>query len=391
MVLRIRKVLNIIIKSFSYFQLFLIPRVLQRLFFLVRIFNTIFIMKSLAEYKDEIHSCSKCGLCQSVCPIYKITGNDCTVSRGMFIMLKQLIKGELKMSKKLNRYLDLCLKCNACTKFCPSGIDVVDIIASAKAEYFKQHKTEKLKSAILELLLKFPRLLHKYTPKAKSKTFEKKVIYFGGCGSTLKTEKAIVKLLNSANIEVIIPEFECCGYPFFVRGDTESYKACIDKFYNTLNKYGIYDVVTNCATCEKTLNSVSKIYNNININIKNVFEYIKENNLKLELNKEKTVTYHKPCNLDNFENVKWILENTKNLNYIEMKDFDECCGFEGLTNFNDRKILSKIYKQKHENIKNTGAKTVLTSCLACAVTLKLHSHNKYKVQDFAEFLAKNIK
>ena len=93
-------------------------------------------MKDLAEYKEEIHSCSKCGLCQSVCPIYKITGNDCSVSRGHFIMLKGLIKGDLKMTKKLNRYLDLCLKCGACSKFCPSDIDVVEIIASAKAEYF---------------------------------------------------------------------------------------------------------------------------------------------------------------------------------------------------------------------------------------------------------------
>ena len=374
MVLRIRKVLNIIIKSFSYFQLFLIPRVLQRLFFLVRIFNTMFIMKSLVDYKDEIHSCSKCGLCQSVCPIYKITGNDCTVSRGMFIMLKRLIKGEIEMSKKLNRYLDMCLKCNACTKFCPSGIDVVDIISSAKAEYFKQHKTEKLKSAFLRILLKLPRLLRKLSPKAKSITFEKKVIYFGGCGSTLKTEKAIVKLLNSAGIEVIIPDFECCGYPFFVRGDMESFKIYIDKFYAIINKYGIYDVVTNCAACEKTL---LKINNNVmegeyrqksapngediggvtsyqTVRIKNIFEYIKENDLKLELKKEKTVTYHKPCNLDNFENIKWILNNTKNLNYVEMKDYDSCCGFEGITNFKDRKIMSEIFKQKHENIKNTG-------------------------------------
>ena len=34
------------------------------------------IEEKLAGYKEEIHSCSKCGLCQSVCPIYKITGND---------------------------------------------------------------------------------------------------------------------------------------------------------------------------------------------------------------------------------------------------------------------------------------------------------------------------
>ena len=101
-------------------------------------------MKQLECFKEEIHKCSKCGLCQGECPIYKITGNDCTVSRGHFVMLDGLLKGDLKMSKTINNYLDLCLKCGACSKFCPSGIDIVDIIAAAKHEYFKSHKIEKL-------------------------------------------------------------------------------------------------------------------------------------------------------------------------------------------------------------------------------------------------------
>ena len=40
----------------------------------------------LEDFKDEISKCSKCGLCQSVCPIYKLTGNDCAVSRGKFVI-----------------------------------------------------------------------------------------------------------------------------------------------------------------------------------------------------------------------------------------------------------------------------------------------------------------
>ena len=103
-------------------------------------------MKQLIDFKEDIHKCSKCGLCQAECPIYKITGNDCTVSRGQFRMLEGVIKGDLKMSKTINRYLDLCLKCGACSKFCPSGIDVVDVIISAKAEYFRLHPIERVKT-----------------------------------------------------------------------------------------------------------------------------------------------------------------------------------------------------------------------------------------------------
>ena len=97
-------------------------------------------MKQLTDYIEDIHSCSKCGLCQSVCPLYKLTGNDCTVSRGQFIMLYGLLKKQLKMTKNLNKYLDLCLKCGACSKFCPSGLDVVEIIACLQP--FRDFKTQ---------------------------------------------------------------------------------------------------------------------------------------------------------------------------------------------------------------------------------------------------------
>ena len=363
--------------------------------YLPLIHHRIFIMKQLVDYKKDIHSCSKCGLCQSVCPVYKITGNDCTVSRGHFIMLYGVIKGELKISKTINKYLDLCLKCNACSKFCPSGIDVVDIIALAKAQYFKTSKMEKLKSFFLKLVLSILnifKLVNIFIPK--SKKFDKKVIYFAGCnGINNKTTKSVIKILNSLNIEVVTPNFNCCGMPFFINGDMENFKAQAEKFYAKLEKYGDYDIVTNCASCEKTIKSYVKWFSGKNVRIKNVFEYIREHNLQFEIKKHQKVTYHKPCNLDNFEDVKWILDNTKNLEYVEMKDFDKCCGGLNavLPDLKNKKILSKLTKEKHNNIRLTGAKTVLTSCLACKINLGLFSFGKYKVQDFVEFLAKNIK
>ena len=100
-------------------------------------------MKDLISFKSQIRKCSKCGLCQAECPIYGVTGNDCSVSRGHFVMLQGVLEGKLKLTKTVKRYLDLCLKCGKCSKFCPSGIDVVDVIASAEFEYFKSNKFEK--------------------------------------------------------------------------------------------------------------------------------------------------------------------------------------------------------------------------------------------------------
>lgn len=354
-------------------------------------------MKRLNDFKEELHKCSKCGLCQDACPIYKITGNDCTVSRGQFVMLSGLIKGDLKMSPKINHYLDLCLKCGKCSKFCPSGIDVVDIITAAKYEYFKSHQFEKLisffqKKFVFKLLPNFLSLFH---PKTKSKSFTQKVLYFGGCSSKIKGDKNFIKIMNSLEIEVINPDFSCCGISLFTRGDLDSFKNSINKYVNILKKYDVKDIVTTCASCEKTLKNYIKWTDDIEtkqfletIRVRNIYEFLADKKLKLK--KPVTVTFHKPCNIDNFSDIEQILKNTENLTYIEMEDYDKCCGLAVLCKIDKYKITSKLFKEKRKNILKTKAKYVLTSCLGCEAALLSYSFGEYKVCDMLNFLANRI-
>lgn len=348
-------------------------------------------MKHLSDCKEKILSCSKCGLCQSVCPIYKITGNDCTVSRGHFIMLKGVINNELKMSKTINKYLDLCLKCNACKKFCPSGIDVAEIVTLAKAEFFNSSKFAKFKSFIFKIFIidfyfKFNNL---FCINKKSKKYEKKVVYFGGCNS--KSNRDIIKIFNRMGVEVISPDFDCCGLPFLLMGDLEQFNNYKNSFYKIIEKYKGYDIITTCANCEKALNLYSKFDEKQELKIKNIFKYMKENDFIPELKKHKSVTFHKPCNLDNFNDVIEILKNIKNLKYIQMEEYDKCCGFNSIINFKEYKTMLKLFCKKYQNIKKSGAKIVLTSCFGCKLVLKIFSFGKYRVMNFTEFLAKNMK
>lgn len=356
-------------------------------------------MKTLKDFKHQVNSCSKCGICQGQCPIYKITGNDCSVSRGHFIMLQGLIKGDLKMSKTINRYLDLCLKCGKCSSFCPSGIDVVDVIVSAKSEYFNLHPFEKIiswfqKKVIFGLI---PKIFNPFSKKIKSKSFDKKVVYFGGCGSKFSGNHSVVKILNALNIEVLTPDFNCCGISVFTRGDLKSFNESIESFVQILKKYDTKEVITTCASCEKSLKDYTKWVENPqtkeflkDVKIKNIYEYIKEHQLKLKLRNLERVTFHKPCNINNFEDIEWLLHNTENLEYKPLEDLDNCCGLNGITKFSEYKIMSKIFATKRNSIKNSGAKIVLTSCLGCETALKLYSFNSYKVFDLISFIANRL-
>lgn len=354
-------------------------------------------MEFLKKYEEEIHACSRCGLCQAICPIYKITKNDCSVSKGLFIMLKGVLEEKIEFSKNINKYLNICLKCGACNNYCPSGLNALDIIIAAKNEYFKNSKFEQIKSFLSKILiynffLKIPKF---FKIKQKSKKFEKRVIYFGGCSSNLIGSNHIIKILNKCNIEVVTPDFDCCGISFLVNGDFKSFENYKNKFLNKIKKYDINEIVTTCASCHKTLNDYKKYYPEDeflqNLQIRNIFEYIKENNLILELKKKTKVTFHKPCHLNNFDNIEWILNHTKNLEYIKMDNYDVCCGLNALTTFANYKIIKTLLKNKRDNILKTKCKTVLTSCLGCEIALKTGSLFKYSVNDFLYFLNKNLK
>ena len=58
-------------------------------------------MKNLDFLKSKIEICSRCGLCMAVCPVYRVTKNDCTSPRGKFILINELLKKKYKTFKKI--------------------------------------------------------------------------------------------------------------------------------------------------------------------------------------------------------------------------------------------------------------------------------------------------
>jgi len=359
-------------------------------------------MKELNDYREDIHRCSKCGLCQAVCPIFQLTGNECSVSRGQFIMLDGVVKNKLKMNKNINKYLDLCLKCNKCSEFCPSEINVVDILLSAKYQYFKNSFSGKLYS-FLESKLIFNSLLNfadsvssLFFKKKKSKTFDKKAVYFGGCISKIRPDidNYIIKLLNRMEIEVFEIDFNCCGMPFLTTGNLDRFKEQAEENISRLPDDFDY-FITDCASCEWAWRQYSKYIDKpeltdklSKINYKSIYDLILENNIQFSSKKHKKVTYHKPCHEKT--DIKNILEKVENIEYKQMDGYDECCGFAGFEHPESLKTIHKLMRSKRENIKKSGAQIVLTTCVGCLSALKFISlFTGKKVMRLVSFLKNN--
>lgn len=366
-------------------------------------------MKKLKDFAGDINKCSKCGLCQSVCPVYKETGNDCAVSRGKFVMLDGVLKGDLKLNKTINKYLDLCLKCGKCKDFCPSSIDVCQIFETAKYEYMQKTFCGRLLWAleskyIFSNIIKIPdnvrKLLnifnrHSNTKSANSESLQNvdqpklKILYFKGCVNKVypKVENALKKVLSYYNVELIEKDFECCGLPFLSSGNLERYEEVKKHNLELLTRDYDY-ILTDCASCEDTL----KNYGVEGLNIINIADFIAGHPKKFIFKKPVKITFHKPCHLKDTSFIPKILKMCENAEYVEMTGYDDCCGFAGEFAVKNNKLSRSIGRKKAQNILAANADYVLSLCPACTMGLKqgFIANNTLKhpgIKNIIEFLS----
>ena len=328
-------------------------------------------MMHLKDFEKDIEKCSKCGLCQAVCPIYKETGNECAVSKGKFVMLQGVLKGDLKLNKNINKYLDMCLKCGKCKEFCPSGIDVCKIFENAKYEYIKNTILGKI-IFFLQSKFIFDNVIN-LAAKVSGSLSENysnssiKLLYFKGCVGKIfpKTSKL---LKNLEDINIIEPDFDCCGIPFLSSGNLERFDEVKKHNLRIINNTEFDYIFTDCASCESVL--MDYFENNKSVQFINLGELLVKLGIKFRYKMPVKVTFHKPCHLKNTDFLKPLFDNIENIEYIEHAGFDDCCGFAGEFALKNRQISKSISEKKAKNIINCGADYVITTCPSCILGLK---------------------
>ncbi|MBQ8458998.1 (Fe-S)-binding protein [bacterium] len=357
-------------------------------------------MKHLKDFENDLNKCSKCGLCESVCPIFKINPNDCAASKGKFIMLHGVTKGDLKLSKNINKYIDMCLKCGKCNEFCPSGIDVCQILSSAKADFLKDKLYGKIinflqSKIIFGAIINFGKFISKpFRPKKIPAQNAIQVMYFKGCVNQIcpRTDIYLNKIFKNT-INIVEPDFECCGLPFLSEGNMERFEQCAKSNLEKLNDNYSY-FVTDCASCQSTILDYPKYINtklNLSEKAVNWGEIIALQNLKFKFKKPLKVTFHKPCHLKNDKFFKTIMNNCENVEYVEMENYTDCCGLAGSFIIKNLKLSTKLAKQKAQNINKTNTDYVITTCPSCIAGLNyglLLNKSKTKVVSLPEFLSK---
>ncbi|MFO7619946.1 MAG: (Fe-S)-binding protein, partial [Bacteroidales bacterium] len=119
-------------------------------------------MKKLAQLlkqiEDQLVVCMRCGMCQSVCPVFAETGKESDVARGKLALLDGLLQEMFKDPDGVQERLLRCLLCGSCAANCPSGVKVLDIFIKARAIITSYSGLSPVKKVIFRKMLARPQL-----------------------------------------------------------------------------------------------------------------------------------------------------------------------------------------------------------------------------------------
>ncbi len=259
----------------------------------------------LGEIENQLTACMRCGMCQSVCPVFAETGREADVARGKLALLDGLLRRMFQNPDGVDERLTRCLLCGSCASSCPSGVKVLDIFLKARAVITGYRGLHPLKKFIFRNLLAKPALFDKvlewgskfqglfakpvddllgtscakilsplgnrhFKPLAPEPFHRAvpfldtapgasgiRVGFFPGCLTDKlfpQVAHATLKTLAHHGVGVFIPEgLGCCGIPALASGDTDTFRKLVRHNLELLDGRELDHLVTVCATCASTI------------------------------------------------------------------------------------------------------------------------------------------
>jgi glycolate oxidase iron-sulfur subunit len=108
---------------------------------------------------DHVVTCSKCGFCQPVCPIFRATGREAHVARGKLALFRNLIERRTELGPELKDAYSNCLLCRACTDVCFSAVKTDKVVVTFRHQYAERFGRGFWQRRVFRSLLPRPRLM----------------------------------------------------------------------------------------------------------------------------------------------------------------------------------------------------------------------------------------
>jgi heterodisulfide reductase subunit D len=392
------------------------------------------ISKLSSRHLLEIDACTRCGECLNSCPVYAERGDEGFNPRGKIQNLKRFIRGQYGLwarifgPKKLNEEdiialsekIFRCTLCGACDVACPVLINPKDLSIAIRETMVEMghypKATENLKKNLLsdhnisaddnEDRAEWVEDLGEI-PEHRFQKDRAEVVYFVGCVSSFfpmvqKIPQNFVQIMDKGGVDfTILGEGEwCCGFPLIGAGMSRELEKLKVHNVDKIKEVGAKSVVFSCPSCYRTWKELYDTDVELLHSSHLLERLIKEKKIPLkELNL--TVTYHDPCDLGRnsgvYEPPREVLRMIPGVKLVELENNREktvCCGGGGNVEMVDPELSAGIAQKKIDEIQNTGADIIVTSCQQCVRTISTRARKqgiKLKVMDLTEIVMMAMK
>lgn len=292
-----------------------------------------------------------------------------------------------------------CTTCGICGTVCESGINTVELWEALRANlvkqgigpYGKQSMFPKLVNQYNNPYLAAPEDRLKWIPDDVKIAEKANILYFGGCTAELRQTKlavATARVLNKLGIEfTMLGEEEwCCGSAMIRTGQAhieDIARRVAAHNVDAIKAKGATKVLYACAGCFRAskVDWPRQIGEELPFEVVHITEFladlIKKDKIKWEKSIDKTVTYHDPCHLGRHVGVydapRYVLSHIPGVKFVEMgrvKEFQRCCGAGGGVKAGIPDLALGVAESRVEDALATNADILSSACPFCKRNLQ---------------------
>lgn len=341
----------------------------------------------------DAFTCVECGRCQVNCPAHA-TGKLLDPKRLILQNEEALLAGERERSL-LDLYdpgvLWQCTTCGACEKQCPVGIEHLPLIINARRGAVSNGEAPGYLGPVYNNLERRGNIWgltydqrQKFVESAGLETFDParhEYLVWLGCAGAFEADfqkslRSLFSILRRAGVTFGVLEKErCTGDPAKRTGNEYLFQELAGQNVEDLRQAGVTRIVTSCPHCLKTLGGDYKAFG-FEAEVVHSAVLVSSLTAEVRLQASEEVTYHDPCYLSRYagrvDEPRALLSRlgAEVREPVRARGNPFCCGAGGGLLFEEHEEGKRISDERFEQLRATGAKTVVTACPFCTIMLK---------------------